>query len=97
MEAVIAKEQRVDDEVTPTTIIFPQLTSLELNAVPNLMSFCPQGYTFEGSFLKNLQVINCPKMEALPSVFQHIQELQRSNDGFHEEVQKTDKAPRKVH
>ncbi|THG01803.1 hypothetical protein TEA_006149 [Camellia sinensis var. sinensis] len=97
MEAVIAKEQRVDDEVTPSTIIFPQLTSLKLNALPNLMSFCPQDYTFEGSFLKNLQVINCPKMEALPSVFQHIQELQRSNDGFHEDVQKTEKAPRKVH
>lgn len=96
MEAVIANEQRVDDEVTPSTIIFPQLTSLKLNALPNLMSFCPQGYTFEGSFLKNLRVINCPKMEALPSVFQHIQELQRSNDGFHEDVQKTDKAPRKI-
>ncbi|CAL5431311.1 unnamed protein product [Camellia sinensis] len=55
-----------------------------------------RGYTFEGSFLKNLQVINCPKMEALPSLFQHTQELQRSNDGFHEDVQKTDKAPRKI-
>ncbi|THF98244.1 hypothetical protein TEA_014496 [Camellia sinensis var. sinensis] len=84
LEAIIGEEPKVDDEVAADIIMFPQLSSLELYHLPSLRSICPQAYTVEGSFLKKIEVINCPNMKALPSAFQGIPELQESN------VQKVD-------
>ncbi|CAL5351713.1 unnamed protein product [Camellia sinensis] len=84
LEAIVGEEPKVDDEVAADIIMFPQLSSLELYHLPNLRSICPQAYTVEGSFLKKIEVINCPNMKALPSAFQGIPELQESN------VQKVD-------
>ncbi|KAL6997720.1 hypothetical protein U1Q18_007846 [Sarracenia purpurea var. burkii] len=65
IEAIIAHEQEVDEEVTTNTIIFPQLTVLTLEDLPNLTSFFQQDYAFEGSVLKRVKVIRCPKMKEL--------------------------------
>ncbi|KAL7169334.1 hypothetical protein ACSBR2_034392 [Camellia fascicularis] len=84
LEAIIGEEPKVDDKVIANIIMFPQLSSLKLYHLPNLRSICPQAYVVKGSFLKKVEVINCPNMKALPSAFQGIPELQESN------VQKVD-------
>ncbi|GFY84689.1 hypothetical protein Acr_03g0014630 [Actinidia rufa] len=53
MKAIIAWEQEVDDEGMRNTIIFPRLTKVKLEDLPNLMSFCPQAYTIERTFFEN--------------------------------------------
>ncbi|THG15448.1 hypothetical protein TEA_028432 [Camellia sinensis var. sinensis] len=63
----------------PNIIIFPQLSSLKLSDLPNLRSFCSRTCTFEGSLLKKIKVINCPKMEILPSAFQRKLEQQKAH------------------
>ncbi|CAL5423708.1 unnamed protein product [Camellia sinensis] len=75
LEAIVNEEPKVDDEVA----MFPQLNSLKLYHLPSLRSLCPQAYTFEGSFIKKIKVINCPNMRALPSALQRMLELQESN------------------
>ncbi|PSS33501.1 Disease resistance protein [Actinidia chinensis var. chinensis] len=70
MKAIIAWEQEVDDEGMRNTIIFPRLTEVQLKNLPNLMSFCPQAYTIEGTFLKTVEVVNCPETMVLPLAFQ---------------------------
>ncbi|KAL7195522.1 hypothetical protein ACSBR1_035702 [Camellia fascicularis] len=79
LEAIVNEEPKVDDEVATNTIMFPQLNSLKLCHLPNFKSLCPQAYTFEGSFIKKIKVINCPNMRALPSTLQRMRELQESN------------------
>ncbi|XP_028122184.1 uncharacterized protein LOC114319376 [Camellia sinensis] len=69
LEAIIGEEPKVDDKVIANIIMFPQLSSLKLYHLPNLRSICPPAYAVEGSFLKKIEVINCPNMKALPSAF----------------------------
>ncbi|KAL6997733.1 hypothetical protein U1Q18_007858 [Sarracenia purpurea var. burkii] len=80
METIIAQEHEADEEVTTNTVIFSKLTALSLVDLPNLTSFCKQDYTFEGSFLKIVDVFNCPKMEALPSALQRLREQYDMSD-----------------
>ncbi|KAL7258432.1 hypothetical protein ACSBR1_004539 [Camellia fascicularis] len=79
MEAIIDKEPEVGYDVTTNICIFPQLRSLKFCDLPNLRSLCLQTCTFEGTLLKIVKVINCPNLKALPSAFQCLQELRRSN------------------
>ncbi|KAI7999175.1 Disease resistance protein RPS2 [Camellia lanceoleosa] len=69
MESIIANEPNEDDAALTNIIMFPQLSSLKLSDLPNFRSFCSQAWTFEGSLLKTIEVINCPKMKVLPSAF----------------------------
>ncbi|CAL5422399.1 unnamed protein product [Camellia sinensis] len=75
LEAIVNEEPKVDDEVA----MFPKLSILKLYHLPSLKSLCPQAYTFEGSFIMKIKVINCPNMRALPSALQRMLELQKSN------------------
>ncbi|CAL5401442.1 unnamed protein product [Camellia sinensis] len=79
MEAIIDEEPEVGYDVTTNICIFPQLRSLKLSDLPNLRSLCLQASTFEGTLLKIVKVINCPNLKELPSAFQCLQELRRSN------------------
>ncbi|KAG5552660.1 hypothetical protein RHGRI_010679 [Rhododendron griersonianum] len=73
MEAIIDwEEEEVDDGIRTNIIIFPQLTSLELLDLQLLTSFCPQGWTFQGLFLKKAQIRDCSALKALPSAVQRI-------------------------
>lgn len=68
MVAIIAWEQEEEDDgVRIDTIIFRQLSYLRLQ---NLTSFCPQAFTFQGSFLKQVRIANCLVMKLLPSAVQ---------------------------
>ncbi|XP_028097965.1 disease resistance protein At4g27190-like isoform X2 [Camellia sinensis] len=75
MESIIGNEPNADDAA-----MFPQLSSLKLINLPNLSSFCSEACTFEGSLLKTIEVINCPKMKILPSAFQRKLEQQQKAD-----------------
>ncbi|CAL5351008.1 unnamed protein product [Camellia sinensis] len=79
LEAIVNEEPKVNDEVATNIIMFPQLNSLKLYHLPSLKSLCPQAYTFEGSFIEEIKVINCPNMRTLPSALQRKLELQESN------------------
>ncbi|XP_028085377.1 disease resistance protein SUMM2-like [Camellia sinensis] len=79
MESIIRNEPNADDAVITNMIMFPQLSSLILSDLPNLSSFCSKACTFEGSLLKTIQVINCPKMKILPSAFQRMLEQQKAD------------------
>ncbi|KAI7999071.1 NAC transcription factor NAM-B1 [Camellia lanceoleosa] len=81
LEAIVNEEPKVDDEVATNIIMFPQLNSLKLYHLPSLKSLCPQAYTFRGSFIEEIKVINCPNMRALPSGLQRMLELQERNVG----------------
>ncbi|GMP85092.1 hypothetical protein CsSME_00038386 [Camellia sinensis var. sinensis] len=79
LEAIVNEEPKVNDEIATNIIMFPQLNSLKLCHLPSLKSLCPQAYTFEGSFIEEIKVINCPNMRTLPSALQRKLELQESN------------------
>ncbi|KAL7194723.1 hypothetical protein ACSBR1_035042 [Camellia fascicularis] len=79
MESIIGNEPNADDAVITNMIMFPQLSSLKLSDLPNLSSFCIEACTFEGSLLKTIEVINCPKMKILPSVFQRKLDQQKAD------------------
>ncbi|KAI7997427.1 Disease resistance protein [Camellia lanceoleosa] len=79
MESIIGNEPNADDAVITNMIMFPQLSSLKLSDLPNLSSFCFEACTFEGSLLKTIEVINCPKMKILPSVFQRKLDQQKAD------------------
>ncbi|KAL7169357.1 hypothetical protein ACSBR2_034411 [Camellia fascicularis] len=83
MESIIGNEPNADDAVITNIIMFPQLSILKLSDLPNLGSFCSQTSTFEGSLLKTIEVINCPKMKILPSAFQCKLEQQKATSSQH--------------
>ncbi|XP_058209468.1 uncharacterized protein LOC131322231 [Rhododendron vialii] len=86
MEAIIDwEEEEVDDGVKTDTIVFPQLTSLKLWDLQPLKSFCPQGCTFQGSFLKEVQIRDCPALQSLPSAGQRVIDEQGSLEDYEEE------------
>ncbi|XP_028085380.1 disease resistance protein At4g27190-like isoform X1 [Camellia sinensis] len=78
MESIIGNEPNVDDAVITNMIMLPQLSSLKLRDLPNLRSFCSKACTFEGSLLKTIEAIDCPKMKILPSAFQSKLEQQKA-------------------
>ncbi|CAL5423025.1 unnamed protein product [Camellia sinensis] len=79
MKSIIGNEPNADDTVITNMIMFPQLSSLKLSDLPNLSSFFFEACTFEGLLLKTIEVINCPKMKILPSVFQRKLDQQKAD------------------
>ncbi|KAG8660987.1 disease resistance protein RPS2 isoform X2 [Manihot esculenta] len=60
MEEIIGKE---DEEINMQKIVFPQLRSLTLKDLPNLISFCNTTYALEFPFLETLEFSNWKRME----------------------------------
>ncbi|KAI7997124.1 Disease resistance protein [Camellia lanceoleosa] len=81
LEAIVNEEPKVDDEVATNIIMFPQLNSLKLYHLPSLKSLCPQAYAFEGSFIEEIKVINCPNMLELQE--SNVREVEFFNSSQH--------------
>ncbi|GMN47122.1 hypothetical protein TIFTF001_016293 [Ficus carica] len=69
-EVVCAEVGVVD---TTPRFLFPQLTSLQLRMLPELLHFYPRPHTSDWPLLKSLKVYNCKKLMAFPFEFRGLQ------------------------
>ncbi|KAF2288038.1 hypothetical protein GH714_004040 [Hevea brasiliensis] len=68
VEQIITKESS-DEEMMRDKTIFPSLQSISLECLPNLSSFYSASDVLECPSLKKIDVLDCPKVELLPSTF----------------------------
>ena len=64
MEEIVALEEGLE---TMTKFVFPQITSLTLQSLPELKCFYPKKYTLEWSSLKSLKIFKCDKVKIVAS------------------------------
>ncbi|KAA8516933.1 hypothetical protein F0562_017249 [Nyssa sinensis] len=64
MEEVIETEK--EEEEAREVILFPELNYIILKDLKNLERFISGSYTFKWNSLKELHVLNCPKLKAFP-------------------------------
>ncbi|KAK2353849.1 hypothetical protein QL285_091433 [Trifolium repens] len=68
LREIVGKEEVAAIDVTKK-IVFPRLTSLHLDCLPNLTSLYPEIISMEFPKLKNLCVIRCPKLELFQGAY----------------------------
>ena len=71
VEEIVAKEEGIE---TTTLFVFPQLTYLELQNLPELKSFYPGNYTSEWPSLKGLRIQKCDKLKTFGSNKSSVEE-----------------------
>ena len=64
VEEIVAKEEGIE---TTTLFVFPQLTTLELQNLPELKSFYPGKHISKWLLLNHLQIENCNKLKIFGS------------------------------
>ena len=69
--------QRDGEEEAADIIIFPKLSSLALRALPNLVSFCIEAYSFEWSSIKDINLQSCGKFKTFGSETQRSRKLKK--------------------
>ena len=57
--------QREGEEEATDIILFPRVSSLKLQMLPNIMSFCIKAYSFECSSIKEIYLRDCPKLKTI--------------------------------
>ena len=62
--------QREGEEEATDIILFPRVSSLILQMLPNIMSFCIKAYSFEWSSIKEIYLRDCPKLKTIGSEIQ---------------------------
>ena len=62
--------QREGEEEATDIILFPRVSSLKLQMLPNIMSFCIKAYSFEWSSIKEIYLYRCPKLKTIGSEIQ---------------------------
>ncbi|MBA0725855.1 hypothetical protein Golax_022413, partial [Gossypium laxum] len=65
-EMIFTEEIKVEEE-RKDVICFPQLNSLRIGNLPNLIFFCSGNYTIEFPLLKELEIEGCPRLKAFIS------------------------------
>ncbi len=71
VEEIVAKEEGIE---TVTLFLFPQLTRLFIERLPELKSFYPGKHTSEWPSLKYLHIYNCDKLKVFGSNELSVQE-----------------------
>ncbi|MBA0780985.1 hypothetical protein Gotri_005021, partial [Gossypium trilobum] len=66
-EMIFTEEIKVEEEERKDVICFPQLNSLRIGNLPNLIFFCSGNYTIEFPLLKELEIEGCPRLKAFIS------------------------------
>ena len=51
------------EEEEADIIVFPKVSSFELNDLPNLVSFCIEAYSFKWPSMKKIKFLHCPKLK----------------------------------
>ncbi|KAK3006903.1 hypothetical protein RJ639_015608 [Escallonia herrerae] len=67
MKEIVTTQRQEDNEESSEAIVFPQLCTLRLYDLPNLMTFYQKRCTLEWPSLKTLTIANCPKMKSFPA------------------------------
>ena len=83
LEEIVASEEGVE---TTIKFVFPQITSLDLESLPELKYFYRGKHTLEWPLLKRLSILNCDKVKIIASnelSFQERDELA----GHHVQIQ----------
>ncbi|MBA0750190.1 hypothetical protein Gogos_004046, partial [Gossypium gossypioides] len=66
-ELIFTEEIKVEEEERKDVICFPQLNSLRIGNLPNLIFFCSGNYNIEFPLLKELEIEGCPRLKAFIS------------------------------
>nr|XP_023924810.1 probable disease resistance protein At4g27220 [Quercus suber] len=71
--------QKDGEEEEADIIFFPKVSSLTLQNLPNLVSFCIEAYSFEWPSIKNINLSDCPKLKTIGSEIQSPRKLKKIN------------------
>ena len=71
--------QRDGEEEATDIILFPRVSSLKLQELPNMMSFCIKAYSFEWSSIMKISLRNCPKLKTIGSEIQSPRKSKKIN------------------
>ena len=74
--------QRDGEEEATDIILFPRVSSLKLQYLPNMMSFCVKAYSFEWSSIKKIVLNRCPKLKTICSEIQSPRKSKEINRGL---------------
>ena len=69
IKEIVGMEEELDT-IVPELFVFPKLTSVGLEQLPELVSFYPKPYTSKWPSLESVEVIECPKLN---KVFSSVQ------------------------
>ena len=72
--------QRDGEEEAANIIIFPKLSSLDLQWLPNLMSFCIKAYSFGWPSIKDITLRHCCNLKTIGSKTQSPRKLKKINE-----------------
>ncbi|XP_030928032.1 probable disease resistance protein At4g27220 [Quercus lobata] len=71
--------QRDGEEEATDIILFPRVSSLQVQNLPNMMSFCIKAYSFEWSSIKEIHFSHCPKLKTIGSEIQSPKKSKKIN------------------
>ncbi|KAM3690833.1 hypothetical protein ACJW30_09G150600 [Castanea mollissima] len=71
--------QRDGEEEATDVILFPRVSSLKLQYLPNMMSFSIKAYSFEWSSVKEIDLRDCPKLKTIGSEIQSKRKSKKIN------------------
>ncbi|XP_075636902.1 putative disease resistance protein At4g27220 [Castanea sativa] len=71
--------QRDGEEEATDIILFPRVSSLKLQELPNMMSLCIKTYSFEWSSIKEIYLYRCPKLKTIGSEIQSPRKSKKIN------------------
>ena len=71
--------QRDGEEEATDIILFPRVSSLKLQELPNIMSLCIKTYSFEWSSIKEIYLYRCPKLKTIGSEIQSPRKSKKIN------------------
>ena len=74
--------QRDGEEEATDIILFPRVSSLKLQYLPNMMSVCVKAYSFEWSSIKKIVLNRCPKLKTICSEIQSPRKSKEINRGL---------------
>ncbi|KAG8479955.1 hypothetical protein CXB51_024988 [Gossypium anomalum] len=63
LREIIFTKEIVEEEEREDVICFPQLNSLHIKGIPDLIFFCSRNFNIEFPLLKELKIEDCPKLK----------------------------------
>ncbi|KAB2607011.1 disease resistance protein [Pyrus ussuriensis x Pyrus communis] len=80
LETVVRITEENEEEATKDMILFPKLNRFEIVYLPRLTSLCPEGFTFQWSSTKNMDVYGCEQLKTLGAVISQRKKLENKSE-----------------